>query len=521
MSKDTVGIGDKITISVQAGTAAGNFPYQQGQLFNAYMDADAQYGKLYWPGSPKQKGTALTSITQPFEFLAADSINVDSLAILISAYPVYNGGGSTDLVKGRGIDTVSIQKSTITAQQNISNSVKRVSTNIDLAKHALSPLQAKLQSRMNSLQIKNMAEMKTDSFAIQKTKEQETIIAQKIASKKLQLSAINDAVQAQAAGKSDTASIKHLKHLMQSYDEGSCPSGATLTEVKESIPRNIFLQPNPLNLSSNQSSKLKVTLTDGQNDPIDEDHTSALINYSAGEGTGQWGVLNYQSQQGSTLTGIPYKAAHDNNVTLKNNYDGRFPLRIGINATCGNLSPDRQILTLTGSSTTGKYFKMGSYKDSDYDTEEDEDGNPLHVKIIKDGCALCCIAMALTGYGINVDPVSLNNWMSSGDHYCFDIDHNGRIIFNTFTDNYVVDHPIGLSLEQDNKNLSPINYNLNQGNPSMVAIPSGDHLHWLLVTGIDTNGNYTVLDPGEPQGTPLKTILHPTDIVKYREIITN
>jgi Papain-like cysteine protease AvrRpt2 len=96
-----------------------------------------------------------------------------------------------------------------------------------------------------------------------------------------------------------------------------------------------------------------------------------------------------------------------------------------------------------------------------------------------------------------------------------DENHHGRVVFEKVPESYP-NSPIGVSLEVSGNNLNPLNYNLNQGNPSIAAVQSEDHFHWVLITGIDSNGNYTILDPGHKN----ETILEPSKIKKYREIIT-
>jgi hypothetical protein len=245
-------------------------------------------------------------------------------------------------------------------------------------------------------------------------------------------------------------------------------------------------------------------------------NTDATVNFFSGEEAEQYGELIGDQQQGMSLTNIPYKAANDGSISFSfdgSDYNGRFPIRVSFYATSDKLTSDIQIVTLVGANTVGEYFNQGNYSNIDYDIEKDKDGNP--VKISVDGCALCCIAIALTGYGVNVDPVSLNKWMSSDEHYCFDPHHNGKVNFN-FVPQYYTNSPIGTSSEQAGDNLNPLNYNLEQGNPTIAAVQSGDHLHWVLITGIDPNGSYTILDPGHKD----ETILQPSKIIRYREIIT-
>jgi hypothetical protein len=145
LSEKIISPGNKTTVNVMAQTVEGNFPYPSDQKFIASMDADARYGRLRCI-STGDEGSYVYG-QQPFEFIAADSIDVDSIVVEIGAY--IGGGGAASI--GVGKDTLrsgsimaNVQVKAINIE-DVSNGTKR--KNIELSMNSL-------QARLNKVSVR-------------------------------------------------------------------------------------------------------------------------------------------------------------------------------------------------------------------------------------------------------------------------------------------------------------------------------------------------------------------------------
>ena len=209
LSKSKISPGDTVTLKVMAQTDNGVFPYSSDQVFVVSMaDSDARYGKLHCIATG-DSGTTITG-TQPFEFIAADKINVDSIVINISAYPVSNGGGGgvAEAIKGGQKDTLQ-RRAGLMLEKQIKPVGKNAVLNIDGTKNVLVSPQEKITKKLA---------------------EQNNVFAQKVAKKQALMNAITEAIKTQKAGKGDAASAKQLNLMVQDLAEGaSCNPTAQLT----------------------------------------------------------------------------------------------------------------------------------------------------------------------------------------------------------------------------------------------------------------------------------------------------
>jgi|GEM_PF-3936508 hypothetical protein len=93
--------GEKVGITINQLDCLGNpTPIPPDQVIDLWMNTDARYGKLRCTAD---SGTSIIG-TQPFEFIAADSIDVDSVVVQIQAQLDYGGGGASSI--GVGKDTL-------------------------------------------------------------------------------------------------------------------------------------------------------------------------------------------------------------------------------------------------------------------------------------------------------------------------------------------------------------------------------------------------------------------------------
>jgi len=211
LSKDTINPGDTVAITIIGHKPDGTVPYPPDQKFIVSMDADAQYGKLY---CTVDSGTSITG-TQPFEFIAADSIDVDSMVIHISASPVSNGGGggggnAGSIKDGQKKDTLQRQA---VLEKKITPSQKGAVPIEDDTKNALTVIQAAVAKKLAK---------------------QNNVIAQKAAKKQALMNAITEAMKTLKAGKGDAVSAKQLNAMIQELAEGDqCQLFATLTIENE------------------------------------------------------------------------------------------------------------------------------------------------------------------------------------------------------------------------------------------------------------------------------------------------
>ncbi len=97
ITPEEISPGDTSYISLMMKKPDGTLvEYESGQLFDIWMDMEEEYGGLRCISS-EEEGTYLTG-PQPFEFIAADSLAVDSsIVVRIEAWTSYGGGGASSI----------------------------------------------------------------------------------------------------------------------------------------------------------------------------------------------------------------------------------------------------------------------------------------------------------------------------------------------------------------------------------------------------------------------------------------
>ena len=200
LSKDTINPGDTVAITIIGHKPDGTTePYPPDQKFIVSMDADARYGKLYFTGD---SGASITG-TQPFELIAADSIDVDSIVIHITAHPVSNtgggggGGGNAGSIKDGQKDTLQ-RHAELMSEKQTKQIGKNAGINIDGTNNVIVSPQA--------------------SFT-KKLAEQNNVFAQKAAKKQALINAITEAMKTQKAGKGDAILAKQLYAMVQDWQK--------------------------------------------------------------------------------------------------------------------------------------------------------------------------------------------------------------------------------------------------------------------------------------------------------------
>ena len=94
ISSDKIHPGESVDITMQQLDFLGNLmPYPADQYFDVLMNTDAKYGKLR--DQSGNEGSELEGV-QPFKFIAADSIDVDTTVVEIEAW-TWSGGGASSI----------------------------------------------------------------------------------------------------------------------------------------------------------------------------------------------------------------------------------------------------------------------------------------------------------------------------------------------------------------------------------------------------------------------------------------
>jgi hypothetical protein len=99
-SSDRIHPGESVDITMQQLDCSGNLmPYPADQYFYIWMNSDPKYGKLR-----DQSGNEDSFVegVQPFKFIAADSIDVDTTVVEIEAW-AWSGGGGASRIAGVGV----------------------------------------------------------------------------------------------------------------------------------------------------------------------------------------------------------------------------------------------------------------------------------------------------------------------------------------------------------------------------------------------------------------------------------
>src|SRR5208283_732317 len=87
LSSDHMNLGDTINVTVKMKINDTTFvDYPAGTLFDIYITDGAQYGSLLVNGATSNVG--FDSVSVPIEFVAANSLDADSVTVLISGMPV-------------------------------------------------------------------------------------------------------------------------------------------------------------------------------------------------------------------------------------------------------------------------------------------------------------------------------------------------------------------------------------------------------------------------------------------------
>ncbi len=125
------------------------------------------------------------------------------------------------------------------------------------------------------------------------------------------------------------------------------------------------------------------------------------------------------------------------------------------------------------------------------------------------GCALTCLTMLLTAYGVDTDPGRFEQFMSPRyiDSVKGDVNWRG---LRELPANSIIQYwkPLGRGLDSSKVTvaLSKLDPYLNACNPLIVQVanpPTTLNNHWVVVTGKNAQGKYTIADPGYRNRTTL------------------
>jgi hypothetical protein len=155
ISKREVSPGDTAVVSIMARKNGTKLPYPADQMFDIRINTNEQYGRLRCI-STGEEGTSLSG-TQPFEFIAADNIDADSVVVQIKAQPV-DGGGGGGVATSIGIgtkDTVQMPAGLMLKMQT-SNSKIKIADSIRTAVMERNTARSveKLRKRLNAIREK-------------------------------------------------------------------------------------------------------------------------------------------------------------------------------------------------------------------------------------------------------------------------------------------------------------------------------------------------------------------------------
>jgi hypothetical protein len=302
---------------------------------------------------------------------------------------------------------------------------------------------------------------------------------------------------------------KNGKKYLALAAEISC-SGPAKVKIKKQVPANFkfTIDPKTATVTHTQPVKLIVTLIDANGNSIT--NSDIPFDFRAGTSVGQEGKEYLQLKNGTTegiaLTSVPYTNASDGSVSYVadlNPYLGIFPLRITLTATAvinGNPVQKSAVVTLMGDNTIGQYFALDDlgWAGEKYDHSD-------VYKIGDIGCFLGNVAMTLTAFGVNVNPKILNDAMNKDD---------GAWIGNSVAQAVLGNYPgstvrlnevkEGDGIEDVTNLPDPADYSrmdnaLASRFPVFAEVLNPDHntVHWILVTGRTSTGDYTILDDGK------------------------
>ncbi len=136
------------------------------------------------------------------------------------------------------------------------------------------------------------------------------------------------------------------------------------------------------------------------------------------------------------------------------------------------------------------YGSWVSYKQCDSRWANQELGTCWGTTICSAGCAMTSVAMMLKTKGVNVDPSSLDAWLTNNGGYA-----GGCNIYWAKVDAFGATTFMGI--EQANE--SEICNGLNAGHGIIANVNNGGH--WVLLTGCAGGGTFYVNDPGYSRTT--------------------
>jgi hypothetical protein len=147
VSSNKIHPGEKVGITIEQVDCLGNLvQFPADQIFSMWMNIDAKYGKLRCSGS---EGSNVFG-QQPFEFIAADIIDVDSIVVDIGASL---GGGMASSIKP-GNDTLRLSGPLMSSKQVT-----------EAKKDAVSKEMNSLQSQLNKETVKKGDENQQDKLS--------------------------------------------------------------------------------------------------------------------------------------------------------------------------------------------------------------------------------------------------------------------------------------------------------------------------------------------------------------------
>jgi len=153
--------GEKVTITIKQLDSYGNLTlYPPDQMFNLRMNTDEQYGTLRCT-SNGNTGSYISG-RQPFEFIAASTIDVDSTVVEIGA-SLWTGGGGADGI-GKGKETLHISESIMANHQTKAKNIGAISN--DGTRKEIELSINNIQAQLNKLSAKKGDERQKQKLAI-------------------------------------------------------------------------------------------------------------------------------------------------------------------------------------------------------------------------------------------------------------------------------------------------------------------------------------------------------------------
>ncbi|MGA3288552.1 MAG: hypothetical protein ABSD46_14150, partial [Bacteroidota bacterium] len=286
----------------------------------------------------------------------------------------------------------------------------------------------------------------------------------------------------------------------------------------------LVLTTSPNSISCQQSLPIEIKAQGGGK--ISDD---AMVNvYTHGDDAEFGNIVNDSTGQSAKAMTVRYADIKSGKVKFVpdcTHIQGRFPqgVRFGV-----NLAEKTKLAAANGvivkGPNSGEWFTQGDprWTGQQYDKYIDsikQNGDTVYHNIGQKGCALSCMAMAMSAYGIQTDPGKLDKYMDSTKHWFPEgqVDWNAVGDYNKSTK---FDKP---DVEDKGKILqqSDLDIYLSKGGPVIVKVYDKKGInHWVIVTGKRGN-NYDILDPASQENikTSLSDYGDTTNPIKIYKIV--